>query len=310
MNNNMPNNFNNNPVGNPNAAGAQLMGGQSQMGPEPNVMQGLENTQTSMNPVQGVEAPQPNPGIMQGMAGPEQPQPAVMPGQDNSGINSFTMQVEQPQAPAMPNPAMPDPAMPAAVPEMPAAPEMGMPTATDSIVNTNPIDGAIPNVMANVGMQPEAPVDPTMPPVDSAPMNNVDMTMPTDPNMAMGQAPVMPNPVMPEPAMPAAPEMPAPEPMMQPEQPQMMPDPNMGVPPVMPAAPMPAVPEMPAAPEMNTIGSPEAANVGMEQPQMMGSDGEEDDLPQKKFPLSTREIVLVSIALVGIVAVIIVYWPK
>lgn len=301
MNNNMPNNFNNNPVGDPNAAaGAQLMGGQSQMGPEPNVMQGLDNTQTNMNPIQGVEAPQPNPGIMQGMVNPE-PAPVAMPGQDNSGINSFTLQAEgpAPQEPVVPNPAMPEaPAMPAA-PEMPAVPEVGMPNATEGMVNTNPIDGSIPNVMANIGMQPEAPVTPAAPEVPVAPEMPAVPEMPAAP-MGMEQpmpgAPVMPNPVM---GAPMQPDMG----MAAPVEPQMMGGVNQDVPPVMAG---PAMPEqgMPAAPEMP--GAP----MGTEQPQMMGSEGDEDDLPQKKFPLSTREIVLVSIAFVGIIAVIIVYWPK
>lgn len=32
--------------------------------------------------------------------------------------------------------------------------------------------------------------------------------------------------------------------------------------------------------------------------------------PKKKFPLSVREMVLVSIALIGVVVVVIMYWPK
>ena len=32
--------------------------------------------------------------------------------------------------------------------------------------------------------------------------------------------------------------------------------------------------------------------------------------PKKKFPLSVREMILVSIALIGVVVVVIMYWPK
>ena len=124
MNNNMPNNFNNgvsgglgannfnNNQGNlePNnnfvnpaveKANEQMMGGQSQVGNGPSVMQGMADVNKEQGAMQGVNNVQNKPGIMQGNSMPNQntlnqsvsSQP-VMPGQTNSGINSYTMQNE------------------------------------------------------------------------------------------------------------------------------------------------------------------------------------------------------------------------
>lgn len=105
MNNNMPNGFNNGmPIDNPlnndpaaMAANQQLIGGQSSVGNGPElmqgmqsaqnergVMQGMDNVQNSNNPAQGMEIPNPNENN------------APMPGQFNTGLNNYTMNVETP----------------------------------------------------------------------------------------------------------------------------------------------------------------------------------------------------------------------
>ena len=62
----------------------------------------------------------------------------------------------------------------------------------------------------------------------------------------------------------------------------------------------------PQQPEFNN-------NVEKPIPQMNNNNYQSVDMPQekvKKFPLSLRETILVTIALIGIVAVVIMYWPN
>lgn len=107
INNNIPGNFNNgmtstgsNNFNNPIASEAnrQMAGGQSQIGNGPNVIQGIPNVQNERGIAQGMSEVQNNSGIMQGnnMTNQNMQAKAQMPGQTNSGINSYTMQKEEP----------------------------------------------------------------------------------------------------------------------------------------------------------------------------------------------------------------------
>ena len=104
MNNNMPNNFNNNnninsgngnQISNPqiDRINEQLMGGQSTVGNGPSIMQGMSNVNQTGNVMQGMNNPQNNSNIIK----QDKPQQAMpeMPGQNHSGINAYTMQYEQ-----------------------------------------------------------------------------------------------------------------------------------------------------------------------------------------------------------------------
>ena len=320
MNNNIPNNLNNDPMGNNNQvpnpgmaqANEQLMGGQSQVGPENNIMQGMAGVPNTPTPMQGMENPVVTPGIMQGAPMEQAPVEPQMPGQGNSGINGLTMQME-PQAPVAPEPVMPQANTPE--PAMPEAPVVE--NTMSAPIDNNPIDGAIPNVMANFANSvPAAPLDQT---------NQI-------PNVGIEpQAPVAPEPVMPQaPVEPVIPEAPAADglnnpmvsPIMGAPAPEMNQAPNnMNV--IGNPEPVNAMPEQPVQqdiPVQNTIGAepqasiePAANTIGNPQPQEaqpVAENGEFEEMPQKKFPLSKRETILVSIALIGIIAVIIVYWPR
>ena len=107
MNNNMPNNFSNGFPNNMNynndpavdQANKQLIGGQSNVGNGPEIMQGVANAQNNQGIMQGFSDVQNPNGVMQGIV--SEPQninnSAPMPGQFNSGINNYTMQVERSQ---------------------------------------------------------------------------------------------------------------------------------------------------------------------------------------------------------------------
>ena len=63
--------------------------------------------------------------------------------------------------------------------------------------------------------------------------------------------------------------------------------------------------------DANRNASSATSQIGQTVPNSLNNDVVEmPNAPEKKFPLSTREMILIGIALIGIVAVIIVYWPK
>lgn len=128
MNNNMPNNFNNgmnNGFGpgainnNPNninqnnsfvnpvveKAKEEMIGGQSQVGNGPNIIQGTPKINNEQGVMQGVGAVRNEPGIMQGSNIQNQNSASqnIMPGQHNSGINNYTMQKEEKPNPGVVN---------------------------------------------------------------------------------------------------------------------------------------------------------------------------------------------------------------
>ena len=125
MNNNMPNNFNNGMSNNMNdnnnlmarEANEELIGGQSNIGNGPDVMQGVSNVQNDRGIMQGFNNVQNPNGVMQGMESVAQDMnnSVPMPGQFNAGVNNYTMQVERPQENPVPN----EPIMPNVEPQMP-----------------------------------------------------------------------------------------------------------------------------------------------------------------------------------------------
>lgn len=112
-NNNIPNNFNNGMSNNMNfnndpvarEANEQLIGGQSSLGNGPDVMQGIPNVQNNPGIMQGFNNVQNPNTVMQGIENVSQniSDSVPMPGQFNSGINNYTMQVERPQENSTPN---------------------------------------------------------------------------------------------------------------------------------------------------------------------------------------------------------------
>ena len=313
MNNNMPNNFNNggnNPMGtgvpNPtqNAAKEQLVGGQSTVGNGPSVMQGAPGVQNGPGAMQGV-GPVPNtPNVMQGAPAPKPEVGPAMPGQGNSGINAMTMQKEEvkkdsPEVVSIPNFA-------ANTPEPPVAPQPGV-VQTPTMPGPNPA----PNVnMPNQVGNPGGPLNNTMnmpnvnepkPPVPPAAPNTIGGNViggpgpnPVGGNIIGGGTPNTIGQVN-NPGLPG-------DNMNQMNKPQN----SIGMIPPAPNAPKDLNDTMPS---INTPGvSSGASQIGNADTSALDGDVVEmPDTPEKKFPLSTREMVLIGIALVGIVAVIIMY---
>lgn len=248
MNNNIPNNLNNDPMGNNNQvpnpgmaqANEQLMGGQSQVGPENNIMQGIAGVPNTPTPMQGMENPVVTPGIMQGAPMEQAPVEPQMPGQGNSGINGLTMQME-PQAPVAPEPAMPQAPVEPVMPEAPAADGLNNPMVSPIMGAPAPEMNQAPNNMNVIGNPEPVNAMPEQPVQQDIPVQN---TIGTEPQASI-------------------------------------------------------------EPAANTIGNPQP-----QEAQPVAENGEFEEMPQKKFPLSKRETILVSIALIGIIAVIIVYWPR
>lgn len=137
MNNNMPNNFNNGMSNNMNdnnnlmarEANEELIGGQSNIGNGPDVMQGVSNVQNDRGIMQGFNNVQNPNGVMQGMESVAQDMnnSVPMPGQFNAGVNNYTMQVERPQENPVPN----EPIMPNVEPQMPNS-DMNIPNFNNS----------------------------------------------------------------------------------------------------------------------------------------------------------------------------------
>lgn len=330
MNNNMPNNFNNggnNPMGNgvpnpvENAAKQDLMGGQNAVGNSPSVMQGMPNVQNGPGAMQGVGAVPNTPNIMQGGAAPK-PAPAVgMPGQEHSGINAMTMQKEEakkdsPEVVSIPNFA-------SNIPEPPAA-QPGV------IQTPNPVSGPTPGPMPSPNPNPNPVLGSNLGPMPG-PTPNPSVSMPNqigNPTNPLNNTINMSNVNEPKPPVsPAVPNAiggnviggPIPNSIGQVNNQTMngAPSDNMNqmnrpqntigmVPPAPNNGPKDLNDIMPSinAPGINTG----ASQIGTADTSPLDNDMVEmPDMPEKKFPLSTREMILIGIALVGIVAVIIMY---
>lgn len=356
MNNDAGNNFNpnvgnNGPVVDPvqNGAAANLMGGQG--GPvNSNIMEGQTGVVPTPGAFQGVSDVPNQPDMNLGATVNPVPEANVMPGQENSGVNAFTMQAE-PQ-PSMPNV---EPSVPNANPivDTPAMPEQGsavnptldntgvidMPTMNSAPENPVPESPALNNALLggaapvntdlnagnindpmNSGMAPAndmpsndfqvpgandmnnqigaQPMDANTAPTDN--MSSTDFQMPGVPNMnnQIGDQNMQPMNNNEPNNFGMANGMNNPAPMQQPMNNNIIGDNSM----------------------QNNIGQ----NNGMGGNQIgdMGSmnnnpvpDANQNQDPnngydfqqEKKFPLSVREIVLVSIAIVGIVVVIGMY---
>ena len=282
MNNNMPNNFNNGePINNnpvmPNPvvdnANSQLMGGQGLSQSVPNVMQGVPNIQNEGSVMQGVNNVPNIPNVMQGNVAPEPavPEPPVMPGQGNSGINAYTMQQTEPQheepgvvsiptfAPNIPEPPV-EPQIPN-VPEPPVMPNPSMPNPMPEppVMPNNPLSNpaGIPDV--NIIGEPVVPNQVPEPPINNMPTNNIIGNEQQNVNMV----PPVNNIGM------------TPNPMNQIGEPM----PSQGI---------------------SQVGQTELNSLDNNYTEM-------PEMPEKKFPLSVREMVLIGIALIGIVIVLIVY---
>ncbi|MBQ6546769.1 MAG: hypothetical protein IJL74_02085 [Bacilli bacterium] len=302
MNNNMPNNFNNgmpNGGGNPmeQAAKEQLVGGQSAVGSGPSVMQGVPGAQNGPGVMQGMPGVQNGPGVMQGNPAPKPAPAPAMPGQGNSGINAMTMQKEEvkkdsPEVVSIPNFA-------SNMPEPPAAPQPGV------VQTPNPMPGPAP--------APNQIGNPTNPLNNTMNMPNVN-----EPKLPMGpQTPntIGGNNIIGNPTPNSIGQVnnqnlngiPSDNNINQMNKPQS----TIGV---IPPAPGNSAPKdlNDTMPSINTssIGSTSQIGASDTSTTLNNDVVEMPDMPQKKFPLSTREMVLIGIALVGIVAVVIMYWPR
>lgn len=282
MNNNMPNNFNNglpnnNPVNNvpnvaQNTANQQLMGGQSTIGNQPNVMQGVPNVQNENGVAQGIGNVQNTPNIMQGSVAPEvKPEESVsIPGQGNSGINAFNMAKEQPKE----EPGVVS--IPSFAPNIPETPAPQMPNQNMNVnqMPNNPLNNQIGTPDLNLVNEPIMP-NAQQQPINQN-LNGIVNEMPINNGMPINNE--MQNINMAPPVN------------------------NIGI------NPEPA----PLNSLNNQIGEPSAnqgiSQVGQTELNSMANDmAEMPEMPEKKFPLSVREMVLIGIALVGIVVVLIVY---
>ena len=160
MNNNMPNNFNNEMPNNMNynndpmvqKANEQLIGGQSNIGNGPEVMQGISSVQNDRGIMQGYNNIQNPNGVMQGIenGSNDLSNPAPMPGQFNSGINNYTMQVESPQENSVSN----EPIIPNIEPTMP-----NNDTSVPGLNNQQPMNINVENVPANSSVMPQMNMD-------------------------------------------------------------------------------------------------------------------------------------------------------
>ena len=345
MNNNgMPNgfgnimgNFNNN-TNNSNTvdpitdqANQALMGGQ---GTEQtaDVMQGFSNVSNGNSAMQGVGNVSNEPGIMQNPA-PEVEPPVQMPGQTHSGINSYTMQYENNTESSAQTPQVESSAAPAmnsvsniegTVEDHTVAMNNGVPNPfLDKFVNeqtVNNINQPVNNMgmaQPNVGLsssviepipQQELDTTPTEEPANSnipnipsveinttsnQPINSAEIeVMPYTNNYDMTNVSIEPNPA-PATVNPVDPS-PTPMPSYQ--------DNNIGI-----NQPIDNTSDL----NTSTIGvTPTNIDV-MQQDQMINNVEDPSVMPnKKKFPLSLRETILVTIALIGIIIVIVMYWPN
>ena len=295
MNNNMPNNFNNNGGPNPNnnipnpmadRANEQMIQGQSVIGQGPSIMQGQGGVNTP-----GVMQGQSNvvnaPGIMQGtLAGAKPEQPNVMPGQGNSGINAFTMQSE-PQGQNTPGGTMPN-LNNEPMPNVGGGPKPSEPLANPNTIVTPNIPNQGPN---NFGSNPMNNQMGNQGNING--VNNILQNGPTVPNQNMNNIPNVPNQGL--------------NTMNQPinnmgnvntTNNQNIPssNPNFGINNNSGIKPTPT-----SNVGMSPVGQTEVNH------QAMPTDINIEEPKKKKFPLSTREMILVGIALIGVIVVIIMY---
>ena len=331
MNNNMPNNFNNGmpnnggntPMGNSmpnpveNAAKEQLVGGQSTVGNGPSVMQGMPNVGSPAGAMQGVGSVQNNPNVMQGGPVPNvKPEPvSTLPGQNHSGVNAVTMQKEEvkkdaPEVVAIPNFA-------SNIPErsVPQQPNVG-PTPNVTNVNPAPTVNQNMNVPNPMGVNPGVNVPNQIGNPNNNSVNNNPMPKPA-PSTTNVIGANIPSPATTFPNNSAANQLSSFEP-------ENVSSNNMNS----IGGPKPqsigAVP-----PTANGFNSTNGLNNGVNEPNNlngpmnenvdsgisqigtsdMGSMDDEIEMPTRKFPLSVREMVLIGIALIGIVIVVIKYWP-
>lgn len=349
FNNGMPNNNPkpvNNFVGGPEqAAKEQLVGGQSAVGNGPSVMQGMPNVQTDRGVMQGASNVPNTPGVMQGSPMPNRPNVApVMPGQGNSGINAFTMQKEEPvkndspevvsipnfasnipDAPK-PNPVVPPvqnpngignpmpninqpvnngiPSSNGAMPNQVNAPSLGNSVSPMNMpeINKDPLPKKeVPSVQSQMTLNNDRVNEPSVNQapntsgqvnnqgLNSFPLNNMNqMGKQNDVN---GQMPNINQPVNSQPIN---------------NQP-------MGNQPV-----NNRVMSNPAVNNGNTAmvdGVNTNPSTGIKQASPVATSSlnndvvEMPDMPEKKFPLSTREMILVGLALVAIIVFVIRFWP-
>lgn len=319
MNNNMPNNFNNNGgqnlnnMPNPMAdrANEQMVQGQSAVGQGPNVMQGQGgvNTPGVMQSQNGVNAP----GIMQGgPAGAKPEQPNVMPGQGNSGINAFTMESETPRQ-NTPGGAIPN------LNNGPMPNIVGGPKVNEPVPSQGQNTIGIPNVPNQEPNNIGAPSIPN-PGVNNAgpnPMNNqmgnqgvnvqgINQGSQIGLNNAPQNGPIMPNQnpvsntpnVNPNPSVNNMNQTVNTMGNVNPANTQNVPtsNPNFGINNNSGIKPTPT-----SNVGMSPVGQTEVNH------QAMPTDINIEEPKKKKFPLSTREMILVGIALVGVIVVIIMY---
>lgn len=355
MNNNMPNNFNNGMPNNGNnqmnngladTAKQDLMGGQSNIGNGPSLVQGIPNTQNNMGAMQGVGSVPSTPNVMQGSVAPT-PKPVdtpAMPGQNHSGINAMTMQKEPvvkeekkdaPEVVSIPNFA-------SNIPEKPATPQPSV------MQGPSQINNPIPNPMPNPMQIPNSSLNNNQIGINQVPNTQNQVGLNTNVNTVIPNQEVnrigIPNTNMPK--EPNAQTIPNSNIISQPNslgqtnnqtinsfpsnslnQINNGPNPqNVGmVPPInnnlnmMNNIPNNIGNEMNVQNDLNdslpsvnnsTINSG-ISQVGTTELNSMDNEVVEmPEMPTKKFPLSVREMVLIGIALVGIVAVVIMYWPK
>lgn len=298
MNNNMPNNMGNGGPVNPlaNAANEQLAGGQSTVGNGPSLMQGAPGAQNVPGVMQGAPDVQNVPGVMQGAVNPNPvpDSPAVMPGQGVSGINANTMQVEEKTED----------------PGVVAVPNFGNATAPEAAVNAVPV----PDPVQSAPVVPEPMPNPNTVldnSIGGAPIQGPEMNAPLGMGVPNGPMPAPGNP-MSNPANVIGVDS-----GLNPNGPEINNGPidsmnqigNPGQPNPMPVPPVNNTNvgmnnQIGDVATTNTIGDPAAQPAAGE---MNNDMTEMSDLPEKKFPLSTREIILVAVALVGVIAVVIMY---
>jgi hypothetical protein len=261
---------------------------------------------------------------MQGAPAPK-PAPAPgMPGQGHSGVNAMTMQKEEvkkdsPGVVSIPNFA-------SNMPEPPAAPQPGVVQTPNPVPGPNPMPGPNPNPVLgpNPGPMPGPNPNPNvnMPNQIGNPANPLNNTMnmpnanelkppvpPAAPNTIGGNAiggniigGPMPNNSIGQVNNQNLNGIPS-DNMNQMNKPQntigmVPPAPNNGpkdLNDTMPSINAPGINS--GVSQIGTTDTSSLDNNAVEIPEM----------PEKKFPLSTREMILIGIALVGIVAVIIMY---
>ena len=343
FNNGIPNNNpkpTNNFVGGPEqAAKEQLAGGQSTVGNGPSVMQGMPNVQNNRGVMQGTDNAINTPGVMQGNSMQDKSNTApVMPGQGNSGINAFTMQKEEPAKNGSPEVV----SIPNFAPNMPEAPKPN-PTVPP-IQNPNGIGNPMPNInqRVNNGMPLNNDISMSMPEANKEPLNKIEentretqiglnvnkpiadqskvsetSTIQTPNNLGQGNNQNLNNfPFNNVNQMGHQNEVngqglnPTNQPTInQPINNESMNSQAINSKVMQPSAMNNTNNSMVG--DANRNASSATSQIGQTVPNSLNNDVVEmPNAPEKKFPLSTREMILIGIALIGIVAVIIVYWPK